>query len=200
MIEWFDVFPFNLPPGMSFLGVYTLLAVATFVALRASRGWIARAFADKPAAPAEHGGALPLGQSYRSPDAPQRPPGLARGWLPAGSQVWSVAWLRGGTGAVEAALAAALFAEEWLTPNPNASAEFLVRGQGHPADPIMRDALAAIRGGTNNHTTNLAAIRSATSPASKTRRAPRACSPATRPSPPCASRRGSRGPPSSSCR
>ncbi len=82
VIEWFDVFPFNLPPGMSFLGVYTLLAIATFVALGAARGAIARAFAGRPPPPPGPRG--PLGQSYRSPDAPERPVGLARGLAPVG--------------------------------------------------------------------------------------------------------------------
>ena len=130
MIE-FDFFPFNLPPGLSFLAVYVLLATGCFIALGTARGAIASALSDGPTRPA-----VPppgsLGPSYRAANAPNRPEALGIGWLPDGAQVWTVAWLRGGTAAVAEALVAGMISEGWFTPDEGNTDALRTQAHGAP--------------------------------------------------------------------
>ncbi|MEZ4410788.1 MAG: hypothetical protein R3A52_30550, partial [Polyangiales bacterium] len=115
MIELFDVFPFNLPPGMTFFGVYIVATIAAFALARALSRAIAGTLAPAPAA--APGSAPDRAAAYRQGYVESRPTPLAVGWLPSGEQVYTVAWLEGGDAAVQRAILAALAAEGWVAPS-----------------------------------------------------------------------------------
>ena len=151
-VKSIDFFPFNIPSGPEFLGVYTLIvALSLLLAKVVQRGVIGAMDGSEAPVPRDRGH---LG-GFRRPA--QAGPRLLIGELPSPDDVHYVAFLRGGEGAVGDTIATLALGEGWLAPVPES--EF-IDVLPLPPEPCAssRKLFALLRGARTTRTALRAAI------------------------------------------
>jgi uncharacterized membrane protein YgcG len=115
MLPWFDVWPWNLPPGTAFLKVYLVAGALLFVATTVVRTILAARIDASHRVRWEGGSRSHAGSSVAPGAALVGAIGPAQ--LPSGEGLWVYAWMKGRAPAVvDALLAAAGAAGFWQAP------------------------------------------------------------------------------------
>ena len=135
MLHPFDFYPFNVPAGTEFLGIYAVTSIVVLLATYGVREAVARGIdrAHRPTVAPAPGG------SYRGGAAGDE---LQIGDVPRPDQVLALAYLFGGTTQVSFTLIATALAEGWLSPELVPCA--VPRTSGHHLTQMIRIPLVML--------------------------------------------------------
>ena len=132
LVQTFDTWPWNVPPGLTFFAIYGAIAAGLLLLTWLLQRGVGRTL--------DAGAGSEETASFAASSGSKLEPGR----IPRGSDLWRVAHLKGGARGVTGALLSSATAEGWIFANEDAKFE-AARGRA-PVDPLLLELHRAVGG------------------------------------------------------